>query len=71
MTIRHGLRLLALIALLVACSDSADTVSYTVQVTSIEVVPKGGDQQLAVDGLPSTFGTLVQPNPGRYRRPAP
>jgi len=65
MTIKRALRLPALIVLLAAC-DSADTVSYEVQVTSVEVVPKGGNAELPVAGLPSASGTLVEPNPGRY-----
>jgi hypothetical protein len=71
MKIKHALRLAALLSLLVACSDSDDTVSYDVRVTGIELVQKGGDDRVEVGGLPSANGTLVQPRPGRYSIPTP
>ena len=69
MTRKFAVRVVALISLLAGCSDSADSVDYTVQVTGIEIVSKGGDERLGVDGLPSARGTLVAPNQGRYPSP--
>lgn len=64
MRITIATRLLAMIALLAACGGSSDTVSYTVRVTAIDLVQKGGSRKLAVDGLPSQSGTLIQPRRG-------
>ena len=71
MRLRNAVRVVALLSLLAACSDSPDTVEYTVRVTAIEIVPKGGDEPLDVDGLPSASGSLVGPNRGPYPRQPP
>lgn len=61
------LRFAALTVLLSACSsDARYTVDYTVRVIGLELVSKGSDEALPVEGLPSASGRLVTPNQGRY-----
>ena len=71
MRLKNAARFVALVLLVAACNDSSDTVEYTVQVTAIEVVQKGGDQRLDVEGLPSAFGRLVAPQQGRFPSQTP
>ena len=67
MRLKTVVRFVGLSFLLSACSsDARYTVDYTVRVIGIEIVPKGAEEGLHVEGLPSASGRLVAPNQGRY-----